>query len=276
MNLSFRILIALAAMVLTPFIAEAKKQKTEYVNIELPTQADASRRFGNLDYGLRIQVINNVDERSIINIGELPGKEAEKFPRVSFDSGVKESVEQYLDNLATTLGFQIGTSYDTDYILRVNVKELRLRVKSYNVKQKIYSSSAAMVLNWELLNADREVVIESMTTTGHKSSRSQSTLFKPLGEAFAEALDAIDWDRIASQLKIAKNARQEKNKQVTGQGNTALENTVIRWFITSRPQGADVSWRVVSSTPDVKNTNANYVGSTPYESTESFDIKGLT
>lgn len=32
----------------------------------------------------------------------------------------------------------------------------------------------------------------------------------------------------------------------------------------------------MSSTPDVKNTNSNYVGSTPYESTESFDIKGLT
>ncbi|MDE5550884.1 MAG: hypothetical protein K2I99_05980, partial [Bacteroidaceae bacterium] len=40
--------------------------------------------------------------------------------------------------------------------------------------------------------------------------------------------------------------------------------------------GADVSWRVVSSTPDVANTNSNFVGSTPYETTETFDIKGLT
>ncbi|MDE5998545.1 MAG: hypothetical protein K2H04_00475, partial [Bacteroidaceae bacterium] len=59
-------------------------------------------------------------------------------------------------------------------------------------------------------------------------------------------------------------------------GDTALEHTVIRWYITSAPQGADVSWRVVSSTPDVSNTNSCFVGSTPYETTESFDIKGMT
>ena len=55
-----------------------------------------------------------------------------------------------------------------------------------------------------------------------------------------------------------------------------MEHTIIRWFIDSSPKGADVNWRVVSSTPDVKNTNQNYLGTTPYESTESFDIKGLT
>ena len=68
----------------------------------------------------------------------------------------------------------------------------------------------------------------------------------------------------------------EGNKKVTGEGNTALESTIIRWYIDSSPKGADVSTRVVSSTSDVKNTNQNYVGSTPYETTEAFDIKGLT
>lgn len=57
--------------------------------------------------------------------------------------------------------------------------------------------------------------------------------------------------------------------------NNALEHSVIRWYITSKPLGADVYWRVVSSTPDVKNTTRNFLGSTPYESTESMDIKGL-
>ena len=51
---------------------------------------------------------------------------------------------------------------------------------------------------------------------------------------------------------------------------------MIRWYIDSAPKGADVSFRIVSSTPDVKNTNSNYVGSTPYETTETFDVKGLT
>ncbi len=65
-------------------------------------------------------------------------------------------------------------------------------------------------------------------------------------------------------------------KQVEGDGETALESTIIRWYIVSSPAGADVQWRVVSSTPDVKNTNQSFLGSTPYESTESFDVRGLS
>ena len=63
---------------------------------------------------------------------------------------------------------------------------------------------------------------------------------------------------------------------MTGEGNTALESTIIRWFVDSTPKGADVYTRVISSTPEVKNTNQTYVGTTPYETTEAFDIKGLT
>ena len=96
------------------------------------------------------------------------------------------------------------------------------------------------------------------------------------GRAYAAALDKIDWDRIAKCLTVADTPKQEANAQVTGAGDTALEHTVIRWYIISAPQGADVMWRVVSSTPDVANTNFNFVGSTPYETTESFDIKGMT
>lgn len=61
----------------------------------------------------------------------------------------------------------------------------------------------------------------------------------------------------------------------TNNENDALEHSVIRWYITSKPLGADVYWRVVSSSSDVKNTNQNFLGSTPYESTEILDIKGL-
>lgn len=76
------------------------------------------------------------------------------------------------------------------------------------------------------------------------------------------------------------NREQEKNRESSNniaptKDNNVIEHSVIRWYITSKPLGADVNWRVVSSTPDVKNTNSNYLGSTPYESTESMDIKGL-
>lgn len=69
--------------------------------------------------------------------------------------------------------------------------------------------------------------------------------------------------------------KEEPNNQVQGYGNTALEHTIVRWDIQSRPQGADIFWRVVSKTPDVKSTNNKYLMTTPYEATKALDIKGL-
>ncbi len=81
---------------------------------------------------------------------------------------------------------------------------------------------------------------------------------------------------IVSNITSSTSKAAKANKKVSGDGSTSLENTVIRWFIDSYPKGADVYTRVISSTPDVKNSNQNYVGTTPYETTEAFDIKGLS
>lgn len=70
--------------------------------------------------------------------------------------------------------------------------------------------------------------------------------------------------------------KDEPQNQVQGYGETALENTIIRWDVQSRPQGADIFWRVVSKSPEVKSTNNKYLQTTPYEATKSLDIKGLT
>ena len=78
---------------------------------------------------------------------------------------------------------------------------------------------------------------------------------------------------ISAKLVKIKN---ESSKQVTGTGNTELERLTIHWNINTRPQGADCYWRVKSSTPDVKNQNEKYLAPTPYESTETYDIKGLS
>ncbi|MDE5783076.1 MAG: hypothetical protein K2H97_01965 [Prevotella sp.] len=237
---------------------------------------NVSQMFNNLDYGLRIQVRCEVNENNLINSTELPSKEAAALPRITLNNPLITSTEQYLDRYATALGFRVGSDFNTDYILNVTIKDYSLRIRDYNVKHRIFNSSSAMVISWELLNSDHEVVISSTTSTGRGTASSQLSLALPLETAFVQALGGIGWERIAPKLKIAKTAKQEKNKQVKGFGDTALESTVIRWYIVSAPQGADVSWRVVSSTPDVANTNSNFVGSTPYETTETFDIKGLT
>ena len=62
----------------------------------------------------------------------------------------------------------------------------------------------------------------------------------------------------------------------TSKGDKSLQRLTIHWAINTRPQGADCYWRVKSSTPDVKNQNEKHLAPTPYESTETFDIKGLT
>lgn len=97
-----------------------------------------------------------------------------------------------------------------------------------------------------------------------------------LFEAYTQALEQINWNRIASFLRTEQLPKEEPQKQVQGYGDTALENTIIRWDVQSRPQGADIFWRVVSKTPEVKSTNNKYLMTTPYEATKSLDIKGLT
>lgn len=76
-----------------------------------------------------------------------------------------------------------------------------------------------------------------------------------------------------------KNAQTVDGEQVTrdNPGGTSLEHTIIRWYFESAPQGARIFWRVISSVPDqVKNTNENWLGNTPFEETRSFNILGLT
>ena len=73
-----------------------------------------------------------------------------------------------------------------------------------------------------------------------------------------------------------KLAKHEPTEKVDGLGTTVLESMIVRWDVQSRPQGADIFWRVVSKTPEVKSTNNKYLMTTPYEATKALDIKGLT
>ena len=97
-----------------------------------------------------------------------------------------------------------------------------------------------------------------------------------LDKAYTRALEQVNWGKIASYLNEANPSKDEQNKTVNGNGDTALEQNIIRWDVQSRPQGADIFWRVVSKTPEVKSTNNKYLQTTPYEATKALDIKGLT
>ena len=100
--------------------------------------------------------------------------------------------------------------------------------------------------------------------------------------ALTAALQASAQKEPAEALKLYSDTsipQGEARKSVSrdNPGQTALEQTIIRWAIDSDPQGARVFYRVLSSIPAVvKNTNETYLMTTPYEETRAFNILGLT
>lgn len=184
----------------------------------------------------------------------------------SVESFAREATESYM----THMNFDISPS--ADYTMRIDVKTFN----PLYIDKKTIKCTVGLVYRLTDEAGASIVPTSTVEATITLNNDNPSELGTGLAQAYADALEKIRWDRIADCLRVAKTAKQEKNAQVNGDGDTALEHTVIRWYILSSPQGADVSWRVISSTPDVANTNSNYVGTTPYESTESFDIKGLT
>ncbi len=144
-----------------------------------------------------------------------------------------------------------------DYILRITIDKTDIN---------LFSNAVSLTLNVVLSDASGKVVFTQQSLSENEN----------INECYTVALEQIDWNRIASFLKVEKLAKKEPNKQVEGLGNTALEQQIVRWDIQSRPQGADIFWRVVSKTPEVKSTNNKYLMTTPYEATKAIDIKGLT
>lgn len=240
------------------------------INLILAKEGEANK-FVNLDYGIRLSVRDSRATTKILNIFDASvttTPQTSVYPDVT--SFVSESTRRYM----RTMGFNLDANIATDYYLTVQIKE-------YNVSYLSGIGWSGLVqLGIEVHDSNRKQVYPSVTAVGRAnvsgSSRNSAFASRAINNAFVAALDDVDWDQIAFFLRKADSPALEKNKQVTGEGNTALESTVIRWYIESAPRGADVYTRVVSSTPDVKNTNQTYVGTTPYETTETFDIKGLT
>lgn len=240
------------------------------INLALVREAQ-SNKYLNLDYGIRLSV---KDARANTKLLQKYDASTIYVPQVTVTPDVYSFVGESTRRYMRTLGFNLDADVATDYMMTLAVKE-------FNVSWLSGIGWAAVVeLGIEVYDNHRQLVYPNVSAVGRaniQGSASDFTLASNVAnKAYANALEDIDWDRIAFFLKKAASPKSEGNKQVSGDGNTALESTVIRWYLDSSPKGADVSMRVVSSTPDVKNTNQNYVGSTPYETTETFDIKGLT
>ncbi|MCH5245073.1 MAG: hypothetical protein J1E84_01315 [Muribaculaceae bacterium] len=238
--------------------------KSQDITYELSCTARPENRYNNLSHGLTLYVSSDVSNSNIYDASELSGAQRNHF---KFTPTITEFVESSMSTYIRSQGITIGRDKSSDYSLKVRVKEFKLTDGKSNAR-------AAVILDYTLSNTDNEVILQQTSRGRYKMAAGQG-IVKALDKAYTKALESMDWNGIASALAVHKRADQERQRQVVGDGNTALEHTVIRWYILSTPAGADVSWRVVSSTPDVKNTNSSYVGTTPYETTESFDIRGL-
>lgn len=267
-----KILLLLAVVAAFTACRSFKSVPVAPKNINLALTSDIeSNKYVNLDYGIRLNIRDGRSNPTVLrkydaSLTYLP----QTIVNPEVISFVQESTRRYM----RTLGFNLDADVSTDYMLSLTLKEFNLSWLSG------IGWSATVQFAVEAHDHNRTLVYPNVTAIGRASRNGSSADFalgsQVLNTAYVNALNDIDWDRIAFFLRKASTPKMEANKQVQGEGNTALESTVIRWFIESTPRGADVYTRVVSSAPDVKSTNQNFIGSTPYESTETFDIRGLT
>ena len=242
--------------------------KVVYLDLTATPRANA---YVNLDYGIRINI---KDTRANTSILSKHDDYVTSKPSVSVNPDVLSFVNESMRRYMRTMGFRLDSDISSDYMMTANIK-------TFNVSWLDgIGWSAVVSMDIAVYDHDNRQVYPTVGINGRASVKGSGNNYtlasQAINQAYTNALEDIDWDRIAYFLHRSKSAENEKDKAVHGDGNTALEHTVLSWEVTSRPAGADVYWRIISSTPDVKNTNKNYKATTPYESTETFDIKGLT
>lgn len=230
-----------------------------------------ANQFINLDYGVRLHVYDARGGKAIMkryDANPIFVPEVNTYPEVKVFA--QDNIKRYMREL----GFNMESDVDTDYMLTVNLSEFNLDFISG------IGWNANVSMNVDVSAPSGQKVYPNVVVKGMASQMGDANDYdmanRVMNTAWTNALEDIDWAKIASFMKVAKHASDEKNKKVKGDGDTALEHQVILWSIYSSPKGADVNWRVISSTPEVKNTNKKYLGTTPFESTETLDIIGLT
>lgn len=246
----------------------APKEFSLILNVERDVNVD---KYHNLDKPIRVVTSSIVNEDEIVDMNMLSRGTRLLMPKYSFSPSISTFAKDAAVNYIQAMDFDVRQK--ADYCLNVIVRKMQIIFLDKKGKDIEYRID----LSVKLMDEVGQTIIQMGSATGSFRQYGNNKLnTSPVGTAFNNAMNKLNWSEVANVLRVAKIPKQESNAQVNGNGDTALEHTVIRWYILSSPQGADVSWRVISSTPDVANTNSNFVGTTPYESTEAFDIKGLT
>lgn len=252
-----------------PAAAPAQPQ-TYTMNLAL-TENPMADKYANMDYGIRLNVQDDRSDKRLVQIFDAS---ATSVPRVNVNPAVVSFVSESTRRYMRTMGFNLDADVATDYMMQLTLDEFHVDYLSGIGWQ------GTVVMHLAVYDHSRSLVYPNTEIVGRASASASAYSFQSanqlINKAYVNALRDIDWDRIAYFLHRASSPKQEANKQVKGEGNTSLEHMVVHWNVNSRPQGADVFWRVISKTSDVKNQNYKYLETTPYEGSETLDIKGLT
>lgn len=250
----------------------SSKDQIQTYTINLDFDASPDTRYKNLTHGIDIFVSSNISNSEILDASECSyvTKMMIANSRINVDPPIKDFIQSSIGLYARSSGINVGGGANNNYALRISVRNFCVVLGNQTRDRGVVEMECI------LSNPDNETLLQQTVRGRYVAPNAKTSYSYLLNRAFDSAVKEINWDGITGYLKVPKHAEQQPLAQVRGDGNTALENTIIRWNVLSRPAGADVYWRVVSSTPDVKNTNSAYLGTTPYESTESFDIHGLS
>ncbi len=266
-NLTLSICI-FALIVSLPLSARKKKEQTQQqpqsfiFNLTL-AQLPQEGKYANLNYGIRLNI---QDSRANQRIVQIYDASPIYVPKSSTNPAITAFVAESMRRYMRTMGFNLDSDIETDYLMQIDIKEFH--------SDWLYGVgwNGTVIMDIKVLNHSLSLVYPTVEITGRASVNGPAPSIQAaniaLNNAYVNALKDIDWDRIAFFL--------HKTENKTNKGNSAITKAPIHWDIQSRPQGADIYWRVVSSTEEVKNQNTRYLETTPYETTEPFDIKGLT
>lgn len=240
------------------------------INLALVKQPQADK-YVNLEYGILLNVQDGRANKRLIQLYDAAAvSQPTIYTNPDINSFVPESMRRYM----RTMGFNMDADVATDYLMQITIKEFHVDWLSG------LGWNGTVIMDVKIFNHNRDVVYPTTEVSGranvYSNAQSVSSAQDAINEAYANALADIDWDRVAYFLHRADSPKQEANKKVTGEGNTALENLIVHWEINSRPQGADVEWRIVTTGDDVKLQSWKYLGTTPYEGTKALDTAGMS
>lgn len=251
-------------------VSSAKKPSASLhatINLEL-TATPPVKKYANLAYGIRVNVRDERADKRLIQVYD--GNTTTKLPDVQANSDVMAFVSEGARQYMRTMGFNLDADIATDYLLQLNISEFHVDFLSG------IGWSGTVILQISVSDHNRTLIYPNVEAEGRATTSGDATNFvaanTALNQAYANALADIDWDRVAFFLHQAK----ENKKQAGNDNEVPLDQVTVHFTIDSRPRGADIYWRVVSNTPEVKNQPYKYLQTTDYESTETLNIKGLT